>query len=162
MRIFHVLIIAVMLLCLSSACSHSTQNSITQQHKENNDEIITTELATESETESYDVAFQTGTYNTEELCSFMDSENAPGLYKGNMIPDKETAIKVATVIFQAQKGSDFTKDYLPSSVWYDEADHIWMVLFRRAEDIGEPVSGGGYTIVLRESDGQVIGFWAGE
>lgn len=162
MKIFRVLIIVVMLLCLSSACSHSTQNPTTEQHKEKNDEIITTELATESETESYDVAFQTGTYNIEEVYSFLDSENDPGLYKGNMVPDKETAIKVATVIFQAQKDSDFTKDYLPSSVWYDEADHIWIVIFKRSEDIGKSVCGGNYTICIRESDAQVIGFRAGE
>jgi len=77
------------------------------------------------------------------------------------IPDKETAVAVATAIFHVNK---IVKNFDPDSnmeargVFYDTQDEVWMVGFS-----DPPVSGiaqGELTIVLRKDNAQVLAIWS--
>ena len=88
-----------------------------------------------------------------------------GAYEPPAVPDQETALAIAKAIFNGMKKSNEAKTYVPSSVFYDEADEVWIVSFDTMSSQlpnGAYVTGGGLSIAIQKSDGQILGIWGGE
>ena len=83
-----------------------------------------------------------------------------GTYTESVIPDKDTALEVATVIFNGMDKSRGAKEYVPNSVFYDDQDEIWIVSFGKDSD--EIILGGDCSIAIQKKDGKVLRIWFGE
>lgn len=85
------------------------------------------------------------------------------LYANDVIPDKETAVSVATAIFNnlQNKGTQYS-DYVPISTRYHEENEAWIILFHSEPADSAIQLGGGCTIILRKSDACVLGIVFGE
>ena len=95
--------------------------------------------------------YETGVYYDKDW----DKEMV-GTYKGNTIPDKETAIAVASAIQIGIQG----EERAVLQVFYDVEDKIWIVTFVRPSSV--MMNGGCISIALRQEDGQVLRIWGGE
>ena len=89
-------------------------------------------------------------------------DDTVGTYKGPAVPDKETALKIGTAVFDAMEKSEESRDLTPESVFFDEEDHIWIVTFGKAPEGNVRVLGGGCSIAIREDNGEVVRIWFGE
>ena len=86
---------------------------------------------------------------------------ATGTYSGNaVIPDEETALKIAKAIFDGMEKSKEAQEYVPQSVFYDNQDEIWIVSFWK--DSNHITLGGDCNIALQKKDGKVLRIWCGE
>lgn len=84
-----------------------------------------------------------------------------GTYSGKaVIPDKETALKMAKAIFDGMEKSREAQEYVPQSVFYDDQDEVWVVSFWKDSDQIAP--GGDCNIALQKKDGKVLRIWFGE
>lgn len=87
-------------------------------------------------------------------------DDASGTYNGNVIPDKETAVDVASQIHNSLFSSS---DRVVSNVFYDTEDQIWIVNFSEPpKSDGTITVGGDYTIAIKRSTGEVVRMWGGE
>lgn len=102
------------------------------------------------------VKFETGTYPRKNW------EEPIGTYKNAVIPNKDVALQMATMIFESMERSTTTQKYIADSVFYDEEDEFWVVHFgistQELED-GTAIAGGGCCIALQEKDGKVLRIW---
>ena len=98
-----------------------------------------------------------GVYNIEW-------EKTSGTYKGDVIPTKEVAIRVAEQIYEALPKANYEQNYEPYFIKYDEQEQIWIVGFNKIDPVfGGPAQlGGGRYITIRQSDGKVMRIWSGE
>lgn len=104
------------------------------------------------------VEYETGSYSEKNW-------NEPvGTYQEDVLPDKETALAVATAIFHGMEKDTVAQKYTPQSIFYDKEDSIWIVFFHEGveENATEVVMGGGYSIALQKKDGKVLRIWMGE
>lgn len=84
-----------------------------------------------------------------------------GTYSGRaVIPDEETALKIAEAIFDGMEKSKEAQKYVPQSVFYDNQDEIWIVSFW--ENSNQLTLGGDCNIALQKKDGKVLRIWFGE
>lgn len=84
-----------------------------------------------------------------------------GTYSGRaVIPDEETALKVAEAIFDGMEKSRDAQEYVPQSVFYDNQDGIWIVSFWKDSD--QITLGGDCSIAIQKKDGKVLRIWFGE
>lgn len=84
-----------------------------------------------------------------------------GTYGGRaVIPDEETALKIAEAIFDGMEKSKEAQKYVPQSVFYDNQDEIWIVSFW--ENSNQLTLGGDCNIALQKKDGKVLRIWFGE
>ena len=93
-----------------------------------------------------------GVYNIEW-------EKTSGTYKGDVIPTKEVAIRVAEQIYEALPKAEYEQNYIPQHVYFDEKDKVWIVVFY---DDNIMCLGGDCCIAIRQSDGKVMRIWYGE
>lgn len=84
-----------------------------------------------------------------------------GTYTGVAIPNEECAIAVASAIYNAIPGED-DEGRVPTGVFFDEEEEIWIVSFGRLPYNGVYFLGGDCSIALRKADGQVVRIWFGE
>lgn len=85
------------------------------------------------------------------------------LHTDDVIPDEETAISVATAIFgNIQKTRSYYSDMIFKNVHYHTENEAWIVTFGEEPPEGTVTLGGGCTIILRKSDGCVLGIVSGE
>lgn len=84
----------------------------------------------------------------------------PLVYDGPVVPDKETAVRIAKAVFEGmEKPTDFI-NHKPQSVVYNEEDEVWIVGFWETTDM--PKLGGDCSIAIQKSDGKVVRIWFGE
>ena len=83
-----------------------------------------------------------------------------GTYGGMVIPDEETALKIAKAIFDGMEKSKDAKEYVPQSVFYDNQDEIWIVSF--GKNSNHIMLGGDCNIAMQKKDGKVLRIWFGE
>ena len=84
-----------------------------------------------------------------------------GTYRGKtVIPDEETALKIAKAIFDGMEKSKEAQKFVPQSVFYDNQDEIWIVSFW--EKSNQITLGGDCNIALKKTDGKVLRIWFGE
>ena len=83
-----------------------------------------------------------------------------GTYSGEaVIPNEETALKIAKAIFDGMKKSKDTQEYVPQSVFYDSQDEIWIVSF--GKNSNQITLGGDCNIARQKKDGTVLRIWFG-
>lgn len=86
-----------------------------------------------------------------------------GTYKKDVVPDKETALKIAKAIFDGMEKSKDAQEYVPQCVFYDTLDKIWIVSFWKDwEESNEITIGGNCSIAIQKKDGKVLRIWFGE
>lgn len=74
-----------------------------------------------------------------------------------IIPDMDTAVRVATEIYKGISMSPQMRAYTAQSVFYDEEDEVWIVLFRDELPASGPIATGPfYSIALQRKDGKVL------
>ncbi len=84
-----------------------------------------------------------------------------GTYRGDaVIPDEETALKIAKAIFDGMEKSEDAQQYVPQSVFYDNQDEIWIVSF--GKNSNQNTLGGDCNIAMQKKDGKVLRIWFGE
>ena len=98
-------------------------------------------------------------YSPGEFDTFWVSQTE-GVYTDDAIPDRETAMTVATAVFRGMSGSEHRRHYVIASVSFDGQDDIWMVLFLDERYLDRV--GGGVSIALSQSTGEVLKILFGE
>ena len=83
-----------------------------------------------------------------------------GLFAGDVIPDEETAKKVATAVVQGIAHNQTEKKYIPQHVFFDDEEKVWQVIL--GPDTDELVLGGGCTVWIQQSDGKILKVQFGE
>lgn len=92
-----------------------------------------------------------------------DWDEKIGTYQQDVIPDKETAIQVATQIFNGMEKNSKVEKYIPQSVFFDEIDDIWIVSFWEEKGDNEMLTvGDDCSIAIKKKNGQVLRIWFGE
>lgn len=87
-------------------------------------------------------------------------DESVGTYQKAIVPNKETAIEIAKVIFNGMDKSKEAQEYIPNSAFYDVQDKVWIVSF--GKDANKTTLGGDCCIAIREEDGKVLRIWFGE
>ena len=104
---------------------------------------------TDSLVNNKDITYGEGQY--EE-----DPEAQPGyLYDGDVLPDKDAALSVATAIFENMDKPEEIKDHVPQMVYLDVEDDLWIVCFWKKEYSPYMLYGYSTRIVLNKKDGAV-------
>lgn len=108
-----------------------------------------------------DVSFASGIYFDKNW------DDDVGTYQGTVVPDKETALVIATAIFEPLKNTYPLEDFVPQTVFYDEEDSIWIVSFwedspQESEDNLLVITGYSCSIAFRAEDGRILRIWFGE
>ena len=139
------MVIFSLLLCMLMGCA----NEPTNDNREDNIK------------ENPNVAYSEGVFYDKNW------EDHTGSYENNVIPDMETAITVASAIFDAMEKSFAAEKFIPQDVFYDEVDGIWIVSFWESipddtQDSAPVVVGDCCSIAIREADGTVLRIWFGE
>ena len=100
------------------------------------------------------VKYESGNYHDKNWSETI------GTYGGMVIPDEETALKIAKAIFDGMEKSKDAKEYVPQSVFYDNQDEIWIVSF--GKNSNHIMLGGDCNIAMQKKDGKVLRIWFGE
>jgi len=79
------------------------------------------------------------------------------VHNGDVIPNEECAMAVASSIFNHMEKSANTQNYIPQIVLFDEEDDVWIVSFW--EDSTSMMLGGDCSIALQKKDGKVLSIW---
>ena len=83
-----------------------------------------------------------------------------GTYTGNVVESKETAVAVATAVYNGMRKSQSMSNLTPQSVFFDSQDEIWIVTF--GMDGKENVAGGDCSIAIQKQVGRILRIWFGE
>lgn len=96
---------------------------------------------------------------TKEGIDFLGQPNQVPTKETPAVPDKETAVAIATAIFKVQTAIDWeTEDMVTDGAFYDTRDGVWIVAFSDPNVVG--YAPGTITIVLRKDNAQVLAIWA--
>ena len=91
------------------------------------------------------------------------NNETPGTYHGIVVPDEQTALSIATAVFNGMEKSTEVQDFTAQAVFYDEEDRIWIVNFAK-EDTHPYLKtlGNDCSIVIQASDGKILKIQFGE
>ena len=99
-----------------------------------------------------EVSFYSGTYPLR----FWETEKIEDSHYC-VIPDLDTAINFANLVYESIPKGPVAANFDIQSVYFDEQEEVWVVLFREAiPEVGPVSTGPSYTIVLRKKDGKVL------
>ena len=98
-----------------------------------------------------EVHFESGRFD-----SHWAGQTGGGVYTGDIIPDKETAMAVATAVFRGMEHSEHRENYVIIGVSFDEQGDIWIVIFQEESLFIEGAFGGDISIALCQSTGEVL------
>lgn len=93
-------------------------------------------------------------WNSGELSQDVKpSKNKP------VVPNKDIAVAIATIILKTQKNVDWdTTNMIAKGVFFDTKEKLWMVRF--SEPPIDGLAQGELTIVIRKDNAQVVAIWA--
>ncbi len=80
------------------------------------------------------------------------------VYTGDMVPDSQTALRIAQAVMAGVEDEIQIKNLMPMSMIYDEEKAVWAVLFT---EYGELTCGGAVTVHIQKKDGRILGICAG-
>lgn len=83
-----------------------------------------------------------------------------GTYTGNVVESKETAVAIATAVYNGMRKSQSMSNLTPQSVFFDSQDEIWIVTF--GTDGKKNAAGGDCSIAIQKQDGRILRIWFGE
>lgn len=101
------------------------------------------------------IKYESGAYSDKNW-----SETIGTYSKQAVIPNEETAVKIATAIFDGMEKNKDSQKYVPQFVFFDNQDDIWIVSFW--EKSNQTVLGGNCNIAMQKKDGKVLRIWFGE
>ena len=137
------MIAILVLLCILSGCGHM---SVREQAVN----------STTSQDDGVDVEVKTGIYQK-------DWSDPVGKLTDPLVPDKETAVKIATAILESIQAKGYWKTYTLHSIYFDTAEEVWLVSFGEVANTSGAVSmGSGCSIAIKKSNAEVLGVWAEE
>ena len=116
-------------------------------------------LLTKSQEESSvnDARIETVKFESANNEGASDWKNSKAIYKGEIIPDKASAVEVASSILFHLYDQELRGKYIPERVTFSEDEDIWIVYFKAVStDSRYEMLGGGYYVVLQKSDGKVL------
>ena len=151
-KVLFSLISFLTLLILLNSCQNSKACSC--QPKE--DPKLTIDVKYSTGTYYKDIRYDTGDFEKENL---YDWEDHAGVYKEDVVPDRDVALTVGIAVFKGiAKNSKSLEDFVPQSVFYDTENEFWVVIFYPDYDSDEGVYvvGGDCSIFIRKKDGQVF------
>ena len=99
------------------------------------------------------VEFETGNYYNKNW------NETSGTYNKAVVPDENSAVEIATAIFNNMENSEYRREDVPQAVFYDEQDEVWIVSFWE-ESVH--TLGGDCSIAIQKEDGRVLRIWFGE
>lgn len=100
------------------------------------------------------VTYETGIYHDKSW------NETVGTYSNPVVPDKETALKIAETVFNGMTKNNETQEYVAQSIFYDEQDEIWIISFWKDSD--QNILGGECNIAIQKKDGKILRIWFGE
>lgn len=103
------------------------------------------------------IVFHSGTYPLRfwETEKIEDSQYC-------VIPDQSTAIKFANAVYESIPKVPLAANFDIQSVYFDEHDEVWIVLFyEELPGVGPVSTGHCYSIALQKKDGKVLGICFG-
>ena len=151
-KVLFSLISLLTLLILLNSCQNSKACSC--QPKE--DPKLTIDVKYSTGTYYKDIRYDTGDFEKENL---YDWEDHAGVYKEDVVPDRDVALTVGIAVFKGiAKNSKSLEDFVPQSVFYDTENEFWVVIFYPDYDSDEGVYvvGGDCSIFIQKKDGQVF------
>jgi len=116
----------------------------------------THESGTVSETNIDSINFRS---KTDFISDELYTPGEPGVYVGNMVPDKETALAVAEAVFRGTHTGEYYENMQATDIVYYTEDGVWVVIFSEQD---ENMVGGGWSIAISEADGKVLYAVSGE
>lgn len=118
--------------------------------------LLVAPACSENATKNYaEIPYREGVYD------YTSWDETTGTYTEDVLPDRETAVAVATQIFDGMNKSPSAQEYTPQSVFYDEQNAVWIVSFWQESD-DKTVVGSDCSIALQKKDGRVLRIWFGE
>ena len=117
--------------------------------------IISCSACGNSDKENEMIKYESGVFHDKNW-----SENVGTYSRQAVIPDEETALKIAKAIFDGMEKSKDVQEYVPQSVFYDNQDEIWIVSFWKNSH--EITLGADCNIAMQKKDGKVLRIWFGE
>lgn len=101
------------------------------------------------------IDYQTGEYDKKDW-----SETLGTYTDAPVIPNKETAAKMAQAIFDGMVNkSKEEQEFVPQHIFYDEQDKVWIVSLWQNRKGKEYVVGGNCCIAMQQQDGKVLRIW---
>lgn len=93
-----------------------------------------------------------------------NQDNDQNILDSNCVPDIESAVQIANVIFYNKQKQGLFKEYKLQSVFYDESDNVWVISFWKPynEKNGSLTVGSDFNIAISQKNGQVLTYWVGE
>ena len=152
-KVITMLIVLISIFLLISCDSADEKSQKADRHNETADTVENTDPGDSIQ----DVTFITGDFPYEEW-----KNNAPPL-EDPIVPDMETAMGIATAVFNGMEKPESVKDNVLSSVFYDEQNEVWIVSFGKKQDESEGIIiGGDCYIAIQKEDGKVLYIGYGE
>ena len=105
------------------------------------------------------VPYEEGDFDSHN--NFEQYHSGEGVYEGDVLPDKESAVKAAKGIFEAISERSDLDEFTPLSIFYDPDDKIWVITFCKQLDksSGWVHLGDSCSVALKSTDAQVVAIW---
>lgn len=108
----------------------------------------------EGDSDMRDIKYESGVFHDKNW------NEKIGTYVDVAVPDKETAIKIASAVIIPMQDKGYAKNYSVQSVFFDNTDEVWIVSFW--EDKGDKTTGADCSIAIKKSNSQILRIWFGE
>lgn len=93
-----------------------------------------------------------------------NQDDVQNIFDSNCVPDMESAVQIANVIFYNKQKQGLFKEYKLQSVFYDESDDVWIISFWKPYDEKNCLItvGSDFNIAISQRNGEVLTYWVGE
>lgn len=105
-----------------------------------------------------DIEFLLGEYHNKTW----NKDNNQNVLDTEFVPDMESAVKIASVIFSNKQKQGFFKEYELQQVFYDKNDKVWIIGFWKPEKNGIITVGSDFNIAISQKNGEILKVWSGE
>lgn len=103
-----------------------------------------------------EIRFSSGIYTDKR---WNNSTDKTGVIDVIGVPDKETAINIANIIFENIKKNKNYSNFTFQSVFYDDEDNVWIVNYYPNE---KGYIGADLSIAISKKTAEILKVWVGE
>lgn len=106
-----------------------------------------------------DIEFLSGDYFNK----VWNNDNDQNVPDTECVPDMESAVQIANIIFSNKQKQGFFKEYELQQVFYDKNDKVWIVSFWTPYDEKHGyMVGADFSIAISQKNGEILKTWVGE
>ncbi len=105
-----------------------------------------------------DIEFISGEYHNK----IWNENSNQNVSDTEFVPDMETAVQIASVIFSNKQKQGFFKEYELQQVFYDENDKVWIISFWTPERNGVITLASDFNIAISQKNGEILTIWSRE